>query len=86
MTVIKTAEDKFQDYVLRKFEITGIPPKSMSAKRSSLSPSFIVTQFHYLNWRDDMVPNTTAPMVEMVDKIMKVQMTTGNKAITVMCK
>lgn len=86
ITVIKTIEEQFQDYVMRKFEITGVPAKSMSVNTSKLSPSFVVTQFQYLIWSEDSVPTETASIIELLDKVNKVQMTTGNKSITVMCK
>ena len=83
--MIKTAEEAFPDYVFRKFEVTGVPPKSMVAN-NNLTPSFIVCQFHYLNWPEHQVPSETASLMEVLDKVTKVQMNTGNKAITVMCK
>ena len=64
----------------------GVPPKSLSASNNNLSPSFVVTQFHYTSWQEGRVPSNTDSMIEMLNKIMKVQMTSGNKSITVMCK
>ena len=86
ITVLKTSEERFANYVMRKFEITGVPAKSLSASSINLSPSFIVTQFQFLNWSEDVTPKDTDSMIEVVEKINKVQMTTGNKSITVMCK
>ncbi len=85
ITVIKTAEESFPDYVFRKFEVTGVPPKSMVAN-NNLSPSFIVTQFQFLKWPENETPDETASLIEVMEKVAKVQMNTGNKAITVMCK
>ena len=58
----------------------------MVASSSNLSPSFVVTQFHYTQWPENEAPNETASMLDMLEKVYKVQMNTGNKAITVMCK
>ena len=85
ITVIKTAEEEFPDYVFRKFEVTGVPPKSMVAN-SKLTASFIVTHFQYLKWPENKVPDDTASLIELMEKVTKVQMNTGNKSITVMCK
>lgn len=86
ITVIKTADEEFEDYIMRKFEITGVPAKSLSVNSNNLSPSFIVTHFQYLNWTEEETPKDTASMIELVDKVNKVQMASGNKSITVMCK
>ena len=86
ITVIKKSEDKLLDYVIRKFEISGVPPKSMAAKKSQLSPSYIVTQYQYLAWPPNGKPTSTASLLEVIENVEKVQMSTGNKAITVMCK
>ncbi len=71
---------------MRKYEITGVPPKSLSANKTKLSPSFVVSQFQYLEWKHSTVPDDTGPMIEMIEKVEKVQLSSGNKAITVMCK
>ena len=84
--MIKTSDDRYQDYFVRKFEITGVPPKSLSANQSNLSPAVVGTQYQYMNWGEDRLPTSTGPMIEMLNKIMKVQSSTGNKSITVMCK
>ncbi len=85
ITVIKTAEEQFSDYIFRKFEVTGVPAKSMVAN-NNLSASFVITQFQYMKWSEDEAPEETAAMLDMLEKVYKVQMNTGNKAITVMCK
>ena len=47
---------------------------------------FTVTQFHYLKWPEDSVPQTTTGVLEVANLVQKVQMATRNKAIVVMCK
>jgi protein tyrosine phosphatase len=69
------------DYVIRKFEVME------SQTRMSVSSSgFTVTQFQYVKWPEDGVPQSTTGILEVANLVQKVQMTTGNKAITVMCK
>ena len=81
----KTVEKEFPEYVMRKFEITGVPAKCLSAG-SQLSPSFVVTHFQYLSWPESKPPKDSNAMIEMIEKVNKVQMSTGDKSITVMCK
>lgn len=85
LTITKVAEQEFEDYVMRKFEVSGVPAKSLSAS-SNLSPSFAVTHYQYFNWAEEVAPKETSSVIEMVERVNKVQMSTGNKSITVMCK
>ena len=55
-------------------------------KMSVSQIGFTVTQFHYLKWPEDGVPQTTTGVLEVANLVQKVQMATGNKAIVVMCK
>ena len=47
---------------------------------------FTVTQFQYLKWPEDGMPQTTTGVLEVANLVQKVQMGSGNKAIVVMCK
>ena len=47
---------------------------------------FTVTQFHYTKWPEDGVPQSTTGVLEVANLVQKVQMSSGNKAIVVMCK
>ena len=45
-----------------------------------------VTQFHFLRWPKYGEPSPPASLLELVENLTRVQMGTGNRAITVMCK
>ena len=47
---------------------------------------FTVTQFQYLKWPEDGVPQSTTGVLEVANLVQKVQMGSGNKPIVVMCK
>ena len=69
------------DYVIRKMEIME------NQTRMSVSTSgFAITQFQYMKWPEDGVPQSTTGILEVANLVQKVQMGTGNKAIAVMCK
>ncbi len=81
LTVTVTDQRAFSDYVMRKLEIVE------NQTRMSVTPtSFSITQFQYLRWQEDTGPNTTSGMLEIANLVQKVQMSTGNKSILVMCK
>lgn len=46
----------------------------------------VVTQFHYTGWPEHGKPSSTATVLKIIDALIKTQMTSGNNAITVMCK
>jgi protein tyrosine phosphatase len=86
ISIVKTCEEEFESYIMRKFEITGVPAKSLSVSSNNLSPSFVVTHYQFLEWSEEKSPNNTMALIELMEKVNKVQMTSGNKSITVMCK
>ena len=45
-----------------------------------------VTQFQYVEWPEDGVPQSTTGVLEVANLVQKVQMSSGNKPIVVMCK
>ena len=81
LTVTLTDQKAFSEYVMRKLEITEHQP------RISVMPTgYSVTQFQYLSWPEESAPNTTSTILEIANLVQKVQMSTGNKTIIVMCK
>ncbi len=66
---------------MRKFEIVE------KQSRMSVTPTGTsITQFQYLRWQENAVPNSTSAILEIANLVQKVQMSTGNKPIVVMCK
>ena len=48
---------------------------------------WIVTQFHYTAWPGpSSPPSSPSSLLELLEEVFKVQQSTGNKTITVMCK
>ena len=77
-------QDVYGDFAVRKVEITESQAR-MSAS-SNADAGFTVIQLHYTRWPEDGVPQSTTGVLEMANLVQKVQMSTGNKAIVVMCK
>ncbi len=74
-------QNAFSEYVARKFEIVE------NQTRMSVAPTGTsITQFQYLRWQENSVPNSTTAILEIANLVQKVQMSTGNKPIVVMCK
>ena len=76
-----TSEETKDEYFVRKMDI--------SDSQATMSPGdngFTVTQFQYVRWPEDGVPQSTTGVLEMANLVQKVQMGSGNKAIVVMCK
>ena len=80
-SVTLTKQEISDDYVVRKFEIM-----ETSSTNPSGPASFTVTQFQYVKWPEDDVPQSTTGILEVANLVQKVQMGSGNKAIAVMCK
>ena len=74
-------QEMCDDYVIRKMEII----ENLTQMSSSTS-GFSITQFHYVRWPEDGVPQSTTGILEVANLVQKVQMGSGNKAIAVMCK
>ena len=82
-SVTLTKHEICGDYVIRKLEITdsqllSVPPTGPA--------SFTLTQFQYMKWPEDGVPQSTTGILEVANLVQKVQMGSGNKPIAVMCK
>lgn len=81
LTVTLIDQKVFSEYVMRKLEVVE------NQARMSLTPiAFSVTQFQYLRWPEDTVPHATSTVLEIANLVQKVQMSTGNKSILVVCK
>ena len=76
-----TDQKAFNEYVMRKLDISEYQPRM-----SVTSTGFSVTQFQYLRWPEGSAPNTTSTILEIANLVQKVQMSTGNKSIIIMCK
>ena len=77
-TVTLISQEICNDYAIRKMEVL----ESEAANQSA----FTVTQFHYVKWPEDGVPQSTTGVLEVANLVQKVQMGSGNKPIVVMCK
>ena len=74
------------DYVVRKMEMSETRARVSIGSAKQSQSVFTVTQFQYLSWPEEGVPQTTTGVLEVANLVQKVQMGTGNKAIVVMCK
>ena len=84
VTVKKVAQQTHSDYVLRKFEIDE--QKDQASSLLSIKTSFTVSLFQFKEWPEHKCPQEAAPIIDLINCVIKVQMTTGNKPIVVMCK
>ena len=81
LTVTLAEKKVFNDYIIRRLQLHD------THTRMSVAPDTItVTQFQYLSWMEDEIPDNTSSILEMSNLIQKAQMGTGNKPIVVMCK
>ncbi len=81
LTVKLSAQDSFSDFIIRKFYISKSNPENTTSETG-----FTVTQIQYLKWPEHNVPRCTTSILEIANLVQKVQISTGNKAIVVMCK
>ena len=81
VSVTHTEQEIQGDYIIRHLEVWQEPPAG-----SNLTAKNTVTQIQYTNWPEDGVPQSTTGVLEVANLVQKVQMSTGNKAIMVMCK
>ena len=71
------------DYVVKQVELSEVRGRQTTVNENDIRA---VTVFHYLRWPKDGVPQRTASLLEIVELVNKKQMSSGNKAITVVCK
>lgn len=46
----------------------------------------VITQLHHTQWQDETTLPTTVSVLKLIDNLIKIQMGTGNSAITVLCR
>jgi protein tyrosine phosphatase len=74
LIVTLQSEIECGDYVMRKLQVG---PEG--------GEGHVVTQFHYTMWPEHGHPSSTGPIIELIDMLTRAQMSSGNKAITVVC-
>ncbi|CAI8021345.1 Receptor-type tyrosine-protein phosphatase epsilon [Geodia barretti] len=81
LTVSSKTEDGVDDTVCtRAFEIYR-----NGSVASPLQEVRTVTQFHLRGWPRDGLPSQSSLLLDLVDRVLKKQRSTGNKPVTVMC-
>jgi len=80
-TVTLTYEDDYGDFIIRKMEINNSKPTV-----STNQCTFTVTHFQFVKWPENSVPQSTWEVLQVASLVQKVQISTGNKPIVVMCK
>ena len=67
------------DYIIKEVELSEY-------RGTDKHETMTVTVFHYLRWPKNGSPQRTASLLEIIELVNKKQMSSGNRAITVMCK
>ena len=67
------------DYTVKQVELSEY-------RGTDKHDTMTVMLFHYLRWPKNGSPQRTASLLEVIELVNKKQMSSGNKAITVMCK
>ena len=67
------------DYTVKQVEISEV-------RGADRHDTMTATLVHYLRWPKSGSPQRTASLLEVVELVNKKQMSSGNKAITVVCK
>ena len=67
------------DYTVKQVELS-------EDRGTDRHDAMTVTLFHYLRWPKNGCLQRTASLLEVIELVNKKQMSSGNKAITVMCK
>ena len=67
------------DYIIKEVELS-------EDRGIDMHDTMTVTVFHYLRWPKNGSPQRTASLLEIIELVNKKQMSSGNRAITVMCK
>ena len=82
MMVTLVKQEEHSDYIIRTLTVSEINTK----KCTTSEMEFTVTQFEYLKWPEDKAPQVTSSILEIANLVQKVQISTGNNVIVVMCK
>ena len=67
------------DYIVKQVELSEY-------RGTDKHDAMTVTLFHYLRWPRNGGPRRTASLLEVIELVNKKQMSSGNKAITIVCK
>lgn len=86
LTVKKLSQENFGDFILRKFEIDERKQDTTCTSQDRLKTSFTITQIQFTVWPEYGTHPSTSSLVELVNRVNKVQMGTGNRPMIVMCK
>ena len=78
-SVTITSQDIQTVYIMQKMDVAEMANESKTNK-------FSVIHIQYLQWSEGGVPSTTATVLEIADLVQKIQMSTGNRPVVVMCK
>ena len=82
MMVTLVKQEEHSDYIIRTLTLSEINTNKITASEMG----FTVTQFEYLKWPEDNAPQVTSSILEIANQVQKVQISTGNNVIVVMCK
>ena len=82
ISVTLSRQEVFPEYIVREMLVI----KSGSEKASTGNLGLKVFQIQYLKWPEQNVPTVTNSVLEIANLVQKIQISTGNSAITVMCK
>ena len=72
------------DLIIRYLELTEYNPRPQSV--TSRSGSMTVILFHCMQWPKHGSPQAISALLELMNNINRVQMASGNRPITVMCR
>ena len=86
VTVKKVSQENFGDFIVRKFEIDERKQDTTCTSLDHLKTSFIITQIQFTVWPEYGTHPSTSSLIELVNRVNKVQMVTGNRPMIVMCK
>ena len=81
------AKETTTDYNIQQLEVSEDKPHQQGYTSSGTEQAVVkVGVFHYLRWPKHGTPRGTSALLEFIQYINKIQMASGNKPITVMCK
>ena len=62
------------------------PPPPPIHTQSEVSNSLVVHHYHYQSWSESKAPEHAEGIVELCERVMKVQMQSGNRPIVIHCR
>ena len=78
------SQEMTADLVIRYLELSEYNPRPQSITSRNTTAS--VTLFHYLHWSKNSTPQGISALLDIMESVNRVQMSSGNKPITVMCQ